>query len=155
MENDRFAIYDKLTDLDSSYQALIHAASEALDTSYAPYSRFNVAAAISLANGSIITGVNQENASSPAGLCAEQVALYRKGIEWPDQKIKAIAVVARQESGKKVPISPCGNCRQVMVEFVHRQRSSFPVILQWENDSWLCISQMEDLLPFSFTAKSR
>jgi cytidine deaminase len=106
-------------------------------------------------NNQIITGVNQENASSPAGLCAEQVALYRKGAAYPEQDIETIAIVARKESGDSVPISPCGNCRQVMAEFVHRQNKSFSVLMNWKNGSWLKILEMEDLLPFSFTAKSR
>ncbi|MEJ2004653.1 MAG: cytidine deaminase [Cyclobacteriaceae bacterium] len=155
MEKDQFHIYNGISEMEIQDQDLITAASGVLDQSYAPYSNFHVAAAILISNGEIITGVNQENASSPAGLCAEQVALYRKGIEWPNEKIISMAIVARRSDKKSVAISPCGNCRQVMVEFVHRQAESFPVIMQWENDSWLRINSMESLLPFSFTAKSR
>ncbi len=155
MDEPAYHIFNNLSEMEEDDQELIKAAEEAVKNSYAPYSRFHVAAAIRLGNGRIVTGVNQENASSPAGLCAEQVALYRKGIAWPEEQILSMAIIAQQEAGKNVAISPCGNCRQVMVEFVHRQNSSFHIIMKWEGDTWLRVKSMEDLLPFSFTAKSR
>ena len=155
MKKSSYHIFNNLSEIGEEDRELIHAAEHAISRSYAPYSEFHVAAAIRLGNGTIVTGVNQENASSPAGLCAEQVALYRKGVAWPTEKIVSMAIIAQREEGKSIAISPCGNCRQVMVEFVHRQSESFHVIMKWEGDSWLRINRMEDLLPFSFTAKSR
>ncbi|MCA6077988.1 cytidine deaminase [Fulvivirga sedimenti] len=156
MEQDKYTIIGQFDELVESDKSLAQAAMDALRFSYAPYSTFHVAAAIRLADGTVITGVNQENASSPAGLCAEQVALYRKGIEFPEKEITQIAIVAR--SGDKqdlVPVSPCGNCRQVMVEFLHRQEPNYSILMKWEGKSWIKIHQVDSLLPFSFTAKSR
>lgn len=156
MESSEYIVYNHFNELTDSDRALITAAQEALPHSYAPYSTFHVACAIRMDNGEIVTGVNQENASSPAGLCAEQVALYRKGIAFPNAQILAIAVVAHAEKHPNdiPPISPCGNCRQVMLEFVHRQEHTYPVLMQAGQDSWIKVPKMESLLPFGFTANS-
>ena len=155
MDESRYTLFTSLDKMDWDDRELVQRAEAALPMSYAPYSTFHVAAALRLDSGKVITGVNQENASSPAGLCAEQVALYRKGISTPDERIISIAIVARRNEGGLVQVSPCGNCRQVMAEFVHRQEGSFSVIMKWEGEGWLKVHRMEDLLPFSFTAKSR
>ena len=156
MESSEYIVYNHSDELTDSERELIAAANEALPHSYAPYSTFHVACAIRLDNGEVVTGVNQENASSPAGLCAEQVALYRKGIAFPDARVLAMAVVAQSEKHPNDPpaISPCGICRQVMLEFVHRQEHSYPVIMQAGNNSWIKVLKMESLLPFGFTANS-
>ncbi len=155
MEKSEFEVYQSLEELPTSEQELIAQAQSSLPMSYAPYSSFHVAASIRLSDGRILTGVNQENASSPAGLCAEQVTLYRKGVEAPDAIIVAMAIVAVSDRTLELPaISPCGNCRQVMLEFVQRQDSSFPVIMQGSDGQWLKIFKMESLLPFGFTSNS-
>ena len=156
MEKEKYTLFPTFDELEPADQQLVLAAQDALKLSYAPYSSFHVAAALRLEDGSVITGVNQENASSPAGLCAEQVALYRMGISNPGASIACIAIVAMSGNNPElVPVSPCGNCRQVMTEFLHRQSKSYSVIMKWEGSTWLKIKQMEDLMPFSFTAKSR
>ena len=155
MKKSEYTVYQRLGNLSPEDQELIAQAQSSLQLSYAPYSSFHVAAAIRLSDGRILTGVNQEHASSPAGLCAEQVTLYRKGVEAPDIPIVAMAIVAISDRTIELPaISPCGNCRQVMLEFVQRQESSFPVIMQEADGKWLKIHRMESLLPFGFTSNS-
>lgn len=156
MEQGKYHIFDSLEDLEPSDQKLIEAAINALPLSYAPYSTFHVACAIRLQSGEIVTGVNQENASSPAGLCAEQVALHRKAMEFPEGIIAELAVVARTEESKELhSVSPCGICRQAMLEFLSRQGSSFPVLMKSDGNSWIRVKEMESLLPFGFTSNSR
>jgi cytidine deaminase len=155
MEKSDFVIYDRMDLLTKEEQELINAARSSLPMSYAPYSSFHVGAAIRLSDGRILTGVNQENASSPAGLCAEQVTLYRKGVEAPRSSIVAMAIVAQSDRTDELPaISPCGNCRQVMLEFVHRQNSTYPVIMQGVQGTWVKVHKMESLLPFGFSSNS-
>ena len=102
---------DELSSID---RQLIDAARQATERSYAPYSHFHVGAALLLENGEIITGCNQENAAFPVTICAERNALFTAGNLYPDVKIEAIAIAARNAQGfLSHPISPCGSCRQI------------------------------------------
>lgn len=144
---------NQLTDLEEN---LLVAAENVLQFSYSPYSSFRVATALLTDDGSIVTGVNQENASYPAGLCAEQVALYRMGIEFPGQKIRLLALTASQAGTQAFHgVSPCGICRQVMIEFVHRQGDTFGLIMPMADGKWLRVKRVEALLPFGFTTKTQ
>ncbi|MDE6144875.1 MAG: cytidine deaminase, partial [Muribaculaceae bacterium] len=98
---------------------LVRLAKEATSRSYAPYSNFRVGAAILLSNGEIITGANQENAAYPSGTCAERSACYYAGATYPDAKFEAIAIAARGTDGEFVdePCSPCGACRQALLQY--------------------------------------
>ena len=103
--------YEELEELD---RKLIDAAKEATNRSYAPYSHFSVGAAALLANGTIVTGSNQENAAYPSGTCAERTTLFYANSQYPDQPVMTLAIAARSESGYlESPIPPCGACRQV------------------------------------------
>jgi len=130
---------------------LIGQAEAALVHAYAPYSGFHVATALRLRNGVIVTGTNQENAAYPAGMCAERVALFTAAAQYPGEEIQKMAVVARK-SGAVVlsPATSCGSCRQVMVEFEHRQSQPFEVIMLERPGCWLHITSAAALLPFSF-----
>ena len=132
-------------------QLLIQAAREATSRSYAPYSHFHVGAAVLLDNGVIITGTNQENVASPSGLCAERTTLFYANSQYPNQKVKALAIAARHaEKGiPHSPISPCGACRQVMLETENRYGSPFRIMLCGEKDVYV-IKSAKDLLPFAF-----
>jgi len=153
--NEDFAILHHRTALTDEEAALLSAAEDALDHAYAPYSNFRVSAALLMEDGSIITGVNQENAAYPAGLCAERVALYRAGASMPGMKIRRMAVTARPPGDEPFPgITPCGGCRQVMLEFVHRQNETFGLIMPLKNDKWLRVHNAEALLPFGFRTKT-
>jgi cytidine deaminase len=130
---------------------LIARAEAALPYAYAPYSGFHVATALLLANGVIVTGTNQENAAYPAGMCAERVALFAVAAQYPGEHIRKMVVVARKAGATELsPATSCGSCRQVMLEFEHRQPHPFEVIMLERRNAWLHTSSAAALLPFSF-----
>ena len=138
-------------DLSIEDQILVDKAYDALETAYAPYSEFKVGASVRLDNDAIITGSNQENAAYPSGLCAERVALFHIGSNYPKQSIKTICVVAK---GDLLPLdkllSPCGGCRQVMLESENRQENKIKVIIVNQDNRTMVIPSVIDLLPFGF-----
>ena len=132
-------------------EKLILDAMKALDNSYAPYSGFNVAAAVLADSGRIYTGVNVENASYPAGICAECNAVA-KAISCGERKIRAVAIVGRDSQGKSSGyVSPCGICRQVLREFSVPQE--LKVILAKDVGDYK-ETTLEELLPASFGPES-
>ncbi|MDO7612680.1 MAG: cytidine deaminase [Crocinitomicaceae bacterium] len=138
-------------DLSIEDQVLVDKAYDALETAYAPYSEFKVGASVRLDNDAIIIGSNQENAAYPSGLCAERVALFHIGSNYPKQSIKTICVVAK---GDLLPLdkllSPCGGCRQVMLESENRQQNKIKVIIVNQDNRTMVIPSVIDLLPFGF-----
>ncbi|MDH6358163.1 cytidine deaminase [Parabacteroides sp. PF5-9] len=137
---------------DSEYQ-LMQTAISAAENAYAPYSCFQVGAAVLLQNGVIITGNNQENAAYPSGLCAERVALFYAGAQYPQTAATTLAVVALKDGIIQPNISPCGACRQVLME--SEQRGNTPMtILLCEKEKVLKISSASALLPLAFTEKN-
>ncbi|MCQ2184638.1 MAG: cytidine deaminase [Bacteroidales bacterium] len=137
-------------ELPGKYKDLADAAVKALEGSYAPYSRFNVGAAVLLSDGRTFTGSNQENMAYPSGLCAERTALFYAHAHAEGAYIKAIVVVASQ-NGKicPVPATPCGDCRQVMAEFQKEGGHPIEVILVGSEAVWV-FSKVDDILPFIF-----
>lgn len=140
---------DELSDSD---RTLVMKAREATYRAYAPYSNFHVGAAILLDNGEIVTGANQENAATPSGLCAERTAAFYAHATYPDAKFLTIAIAARDTSGAelKVPISPCGACRQVLLEFETLAQHDVKVILVGSDQCYM-LESVRSLLPLSFT----
>lgn len=129
---------------------LIKLAKEATEKAWAPYSQFRVGAALELENGEIITGNNQENIAFPSGLCAERVALFYAGSQFPGVAIKRIALAAFAD-GKFVakPVFPCGDCRQVLLE--HENRVKKPVeVIMFGTDEIKVVKSVSDLLPLPF-----
>ena len=118
-----------LDELSEAELQLRLAAIQAADRAYAPYSRFSVGAAALLADGQIVTGSNQENAAYPSGLCAERVALFYAGAAYPEVPVRMLAIVAKTGDGIREHISPCGACRQVLLETEQRQREPVKVLL--------------------------
>ena len=140
--------YDELPTAD---RQLADAAREAARKSYAPYSRFNVGAAVRLEGGAIVTGSNQENAAYPSGLCAERTTLFWAGAQHPDKAVEALASAARTEAGEvEHPISPCGACRQVMLETEMRSARPMRIILYGAQECHIIEGGTKELLPLSF-----
>ena len=143
--------YDSLDELEKEDRELIEKAYEASKYAYAPYSEFFVGAALLLENGKIVTGNNQENVAFPSGLCAERVALFYAGANYPKGVIKTICIVAK---GELMPasflLSPCGSCRQVLLESENRQRKAIRVIVVNQDMRTLILDSAKDLLPFGF-----
>ena len=146
--------YPTFWDLPEADQELVLAARESSKKAFAPYSGFNVGAAILLNNGNMITGNNQENAASPTGLCAERVALFYANANFPDMAVKAIAVTASNSNGLvEGPVKPCGSCRQAMVETEVRFKQPIRIILDGKKKIQV-FEGVESLLPFAFKPES-
>lgn len=145
----KIAVYP-LAECSDIEKKLIAAAKHATEKSYAPYSNFKVGAALLLKNGEIITGNNQENAAYPSGLCAERVAVFYANSVFPDQKIEAIAIAAwANNTFTKDAITPCGGCRQVLLEA--ENRFSAPMrILMYSEEGIYVVNTIKTLLPLSF-----
>lgn len=129
---------------------LIESAIDAMQNSYSNYSHFKVGAAVLLNDGNVIIGANQENAAFPSGLCAERCAVFAAQSNYPDTPIKALAIAAGGEAGlTSKPISPCGACRQVILEVEDRYKQDIKILL-YGTDGVYVFSSVKDLLPFSF-----
>lgn len=155
MENRKIEIsykYCQKEELDAVYQELIDKAIAATQNSYADYSHFYVGAALLLDNGDVVIGANQEKVAFPSGLCAERTAIFAAQAQQPMQAIKAIAIAARNDKGMlESPITPCGACRQVMLEIEERYHSDMEVYL-YGTDGVYIVNSVKDLLPFAFVS---
>jgi len=140
------------TDLSEQDQALVTAAQAALTRAYAPYSKFQVGASVLLQSGHVIEGNNQENIAYPSGLCAERVALFYAGANHPNDPILKICIVAQGDlTSNDSYVSPCGPCRQVMLESESRQTQPIEVLLVQKSGTVLLLDSVQNLLPFGFT----
>jgi cytidine deaminase len=143
--------FEAVSELDSDAQHLMHEAIQAQKNAYAPYSGFSVGAALQLESGEIITGNNQENAAYPSGLCAERVAFFYAGSQFPKSKIIRVAIVAGNEQFPiSQPIAPCGACRQSMLEYEVTQHASIQVLLKGYGEAVYQLESIKSLLPLFF-----
>lgn len=146
-------IYEAKDELSAGCRSLIEKAEEAAGNAYAPYSGFQVGAAVLLANGEIVTGNNQENAAYPSGLCAERVAVFYAKSKYPDVALKQLAVVAVKDGAVvETPAAPCGACRQVLIEYEDNQKEPLSVLLAGR-ETTIELERSADLLPLSFGSK--
>ena len=143
--------YDTLEELPEPDQQLLKVALDASFKAYAPYSHFYVGAAVLLDDGTIVLGNNQENAAFPSGICAERVALFYAGANFPNKKVITLCIVAK---GDLMPasqlLSPCGSCRQVMLESENRQKQPIRVLLVNQDGRTMILDAVIQLLPFGF-----
>ena len=140
-----------MEELDEKDRQLVEAAIEATKSSYAPYSHFNVGAAVRLDNGVVIPGCNQENAAFGVTICAERTARFAAGAQYPDAKVEAIAIAARNADGLlDDPVSPCGTCRQAMVETEKRSGNKLHILLYGRKHVYI-IEGIGALLPLTFS----
>jgi len=141
------------SELPQEQQWLLTEAREVTENAYAPYSRFLVGAVAKLANGEIVAGSNQENASFPIGLCAERVLLASAASIFPNIAIETIAVSYKSEKhNSDHPIAPCGICRQSLQEFEGRFGKNMQVILGGATGPVYVLESASSLLPFAFTS---
>lgn len=142
--------YESINQLTPSDRELAQAAVEATALSYAPYSKFNVGAAVMFEDGEIIKGANQENAAYPSGLCAERTALFYASAARPDKVMSAIAIAASQNGVLcDSPATPCGACRQVMAQYQTKSGRPMATILVGSGKIWK-FEKVDDLLPLIF-----
>jgi cytidine deaminase len=146
-----YQLFSNWTDLPEQEQRLVDKAYEAMENAYDPYSEFKVGACALMDDGSFILGNNQENAAFPSGICAERVALFYAGANFPNKKVLTLCIVAK---GDLMPasqlLSPCGGCRQVMLESENRQKQPIRVILVNQDKRTMVLDSVIQLLPFGF-----
>lgn len=138
-------------ELTASELRLADEARRATYRSYSPYSHFCVGAAVELADGTVVTGSNQENAAYPSGLCAERTAMFYANSRYPDLPVRRLCIAARDTSGDFTsrPIAPCGACRQALLEAEQRSRQPIEVLLYGTEGTYF-IRSIRDLLPVCF-----
>ncbi len=142
--------YGSLDELAPKDRELVEASIKATEGSYAPYSRFNVGAAVRLDSGEIVQGANQENAAYPSGLCAERTAMFYASATHPDCAMTSIAISAAQEGVLcENPVTPCGACRQVMAQYQTKGGRPMSIILVGGKKIWK-FEKVDDLLPLIF-----
>ncbi|OIQ21144.1 MAG: cytidine deaminase [Flavobacterium sp. MedPE-SWcel] len=149
-----FTVYDSVDELSDDVKVLMERAVTVRKTSYAPYSRFHVGAALLLDNDEVVVGANQENAAYPSGLCAERVAVFYAGAVHPKAKILKMAITAASE--EKIvedPIPPCGACRQSIAEYEMKQDVPIEIYFMGETGKIYKSDSLKNLLPMVFESK--
>lgn len=147
------SVYDSIDELDHADSFLLSQARSVTQFAYAPYSNFQVGAVAQLVNGETVSGTNQENASYPAGICAERVLLSSAASQFPGIAMETIAIAYNNLKGRSDrPVSPCGICRQSFAEFQQRTRKPIRIILSGMTGKVQVIENAADLLPLVFGA---
>ena len=145
-----FKEYSSIEEMDAADRMLVEEAIEAQKGSYAPYSSFNVGAAVLLEDGTVVRGSNQENAAYPSGLCAERTAIFAASANHPGKAMLAIAIVGGFDHAvAATPCTPCGACRQVMAEYQTLSGKPMRIILYGTERAWK-FERVDDILPFIF-----
>jgi len=147
--------YNSAQELTASDAALLKTAQQVTANAYAPYSRFRVGAAARLVNGEIVTGTNQENASFPAGICAERTLLSAAASLFPGVAVDVLAISYFNENGPSdQPISPCGICRQSLQEMEQRTGRPIRLIMGSYGGKVFVVAEAGQLMPFGFTGEA-
>ena len=142
--------YCQVDELGDEDQERVKVAKEATQNSYAKYSHFCVGAAIRLQDGRIMKGANQENAAFPSGLCAERTAICAAQANYPELPIAALAIAAKNEYGfTGEPVTPCGACRQVILEIEDRYKHPVKIMLYGTHGVYV-LKSIKDLMPLCF-----
>jgi cytidine deaminase len=143
--------FTDINDLDETDRMLLAEAKKAVETSYAPYSNFHVGCALQLNNGVIVKGSNQENIAYPSGLCAERVAIFSAGANYPNEAVKTMAITVKADKFKVTePIMSCGACLQSMSEYEIKFKQPMRVILQGETGDVYIAEGLKNFMPFMF-----
>lgn len=149
--NITFKVFDSINELDFETKNLMNKAIEARKTAYAPYSSFSVGASLLLDNNEIITGTNQENAAYPSGLCAERVAIFYAGSQFPRAKVLKLCITASpMDRESDIPIPPCGACRQSIAEYESKQEAAIEIYFMGAKGEIYKSDSLKNLLPFMF-----
>ncbi len=146
--------FNSQADLPADLLSLMEQAIAARANAYAPYSSFQVGAAVLLENGTVVLGNNQENAAYPSGLCAERVAVFHAAANYPNIPIKAIAISASDKNTPTTtPASSCGNCRQAMAEYEQKQQQPISLLCMGASGEVILVDSVLSLLPFAFSSE--
>lgn len=151
-----FEVFDSIQELKNEDAKLVEKARKIAENAYAPYSHFFVGAAALLQNGKIVTGTNQENASYPVTICAERTLLSSISTLYPKESINTIAITYHNHNPNtksNTPISPCGMCRQSLLEYENKWESPIRLLLTGYEGKVIVINRVSDLLPLSFSGE--
>lgn len=144
-------IFNELNELPKNEVSLIQQARSLVNNSYAPYSNFHVICLAQLDDGNIINGINIENNSYGATICAERSMLSNFMINHSHKKINTIILTYKHKNhNSNTPITPCGICRQSLAELIHNQKQDIKLITTGENDKIWIFDNLSQLLPFCF-----
>jgi cytidine deaminase len=147
-----YEVYEDISGLNEQDAWLLTEARTVTENAYAPYSNFHVGAVAMLENGEVVAGTNQENASYPVGICAERVLLGSIATMHPHVPVTSIAISYSSDEVKSDhPISPCGMCRQALLEYETRTAKPIRLILSGQEGKVFVIKTASNLLPFAFT----
>lgn len=153
--NYTYEVFESANTLNKADLDLLNAARHAIANAYAPYSGFNVGAAVLLDDGTIVTGNNQENAAYPSGLCAERVAIFYASSQHPTKKVIAIAISATSKhQAVNIPVPPCGACRQALAEYEIKFETPIRLIMSGQSGEVFISPSVSNLLPLLFSSKN-
>ena len=145
------SLFDSIEELPSDVQELMKKSVEAREKAYSPYSKFQVGAALLLDNNEVITGSNQENASYPAGLCAERTAIFYAGAKYPKAQMLKLVITANSLNYTvDRPTAPCGSCRQAIAEYEVKQDQPIEIYFMGETGKVIKADSIAALLPLIF-----
>jgi cytidine deaminase len=148
----QYEVYNDISELKKEDAELLTKARAVTKQAYAPYSRFFVGAIAKLDNGQIVAGTNQENVSYPVGICAERVLLGNAATLYPGISIDTLAIsYDSEEVPSDHPVSPCGMCRQALLEYETRVNKPIRLILAGQTGKIYIVKTVKFLLPFAFT----
>lgn len=151
-----YKVFESINDLNEKDAWLLREARSVTVHAYAPYSNFHVGAVGILVNGEIVAGTNQENASYPVGICAERSLLAAASSGFPGIAIQSIAISYKnvmnpQHSNR--PVTPCGMCRQALLEYERRTSHPIRLILAGMEGNVIVIEKSSLLLPLGFNSE--
>ena len=147
----KLSVFESFEELSQSEKDFMNQAIEIRKKAYAPYSKFQVGAAIVLDNGVVLQGSNQENAAYPSGLCAERVVIFYAGANYPDNKIVKLFISATpSDRDSENPIPPCGSCRQSIAEYEIKQDLPIEIYFMGAKGAVYKSDSLKNLLPFMF-----
>lgn len=144
-----YSEFESVSELNQADRQLINKAIDIAKKSYSPYSQFPVGAAVLLDNGDIFGGNNQENIAFPSGTCAERTVLNYVNANFPEYKIQTIAITALKTLSL-IPVTPCGFCRQVLVEMEQKQAQAIKIILHKLDGTTYIFESALSLMPLAF-----
>lgn len=156
---DKYKKYKSIDELTDDEKTLFTEAFSKMEHAYAPYSKFHVGSALLLEDGRIVGGSNQENASYGLAICAERVALFNAGSNFPDTAVKKLVVVTKNFNNKQQDpenennyvLAPCGACRQVILEYENRFGQDIEIMLMDSKGKVYSFDSVKQILPFAFT----
>lgn len=147
----KLSVFESFEELSQSEKEFMNQAIEIRKKAYAPYSKFQVGAAIVLDNGVVLQGSNQENAAYPSGLCAERVVIFYAGANYPNNKIVKLFISATpSDRDSENPIPPCGSCRQSIAEYEIKQDLPIEIYFMGAKGQVYKSDSLRNLLPFMF-----